>query len=146
MKSTSPGLFLGLLLLDSCGSRIPDGIPEPGGPAGPCPARGLCLKRRQRRFDLSSITKCESFERRRDSAACRRIQPDAVCVGTVSQGQDARVDISGQMPVPEICALEVLEQAADILLEFLKSGKLSPRTRQAVCGEERFGLPWDEID
>nr|WP_326172524.1 hypothetical protein [uncultured Oscillibacter sp.] len=34
MKSTSPGLFLGLLLLDSCGSRVPDGIPEPNGPTG----------------------------------------------------------------------------------------------------------------
>ena len=47
------------------------------------------------------------------------------------------MDISGQMLVPEICALEVLEQAADILLEFLKSGKLSPRTRQAVCGDRK---------
>ena len=71
------------------------------------------------------------------AAPCDPDRPDG--------GEDARVDIGGQTPVPKMCAVEDMAKAAEILLYFLENGKLSPETRWAVCRGEYVGLPWDEI-
>ena len=66
------------------------------------------------------------------AAPCDPDRPDGL--------EDAPVDIGGQTPVPKMCGVEGLEKAAQIVLYFLETGKLSPETRWAVNMEG--DLPW----
>ena len=54
----------------------------------------------------------------------------------------APVQIGGQTPVPRMCALEDLGQAADILLWFLQTGTLYPQIQWAVQPDN---LPWETL-
>ena len=66
------------------------------------------------------------------AAPCDPDRPDGL--------EDAPVDIGGQTPVPKMCGVEGLERAAEIVLYFLETGKLSPETKWAV--DQEGNLPW----